>query len=192
LDNFNLNIKTDYNPQPGMVLIAEPFLQDPSFERSVVFVCEHDEQGTFGLIMNKLLEEPLGALVPELDGFNISAYFGGPVEEHTLHILHTLPKQLGGTQLFDNVYLGSDLDSLLKYFTSEKADFSRVKFFIGYSGWGSGQLMDEIDTNAWLVAPTTSEILFSSDNEEFYKKSLEYLGGEYKNYFMLPRDPSLN
>lgn len=192
MKQFKLNITTHYQPEAGRVLIAEPFLEDPNFVRAVIFICEHDEEGTFGLVLNKPIQETLGELVPALQGINLPVYAGGPVEEHTLHVLHSLPNELGGTKIGDKIYFGTDLISLQTYLMGQNFDSTKVKFFVGYSGWSNGQLAEEIKEESWLVAPTTNQVIFSQNTEEFYKESLALLGDEYKYYFMLPTSPNLN
>jgi putative transcriptional regulator len=173
-------------------LIAEPFLEDPSFVRTVVLICENDETGTFGLVLNKKIEETLGDLIPDFEGIDIPVYSGGPVEEHTLHVLHTLPDELGGEKISGGLHFGTQLERLKNYLLTAEIDNNKIKFFVGYSGWETGQLNEELKIESWLVAPTSEKVIFSQSTENFYKESLSLLGEEYKYYFMLPKNPSLN
>ena len=77
------------NPAPGILLIADPFLKDPNFLRTVVFLCDHQEEGSFGFVLNKIYNHTLDELVSSADGLKIPVYFGGPVPVSYTHL--TLP-----------------------------------------------------------------------------------------------------
>ena len=70
---------------PGILLIADPFLKDPNFLRTVVFLCEHKEEGSFGFVLNRQYENSLDELIPELEGHKIPVYYGGPVQLDSIH-----------------------------------------------------------------------------------------------------------
>ena len=84
-----------YNPEPGMLLIAEPFLKDPNFTRSVVLLCEHKPEGSFGLVLNRKTKHTLEDLIPELVGMKNVVNDGGPVQRDTLHFIHQFLGQEG-------------------------------------------------------------------------------------------------
>ena len=81
-------------PAPGILLIADPFLKDPNFLRTVVFLCEHKEEGSFGFVLNRQYVNTLDELIPELEGFKIPVYYGGPVQPDTIHFLHEYPEEI--------------------------------------------------------------------------------------------------
>jgi len=86
-------------PDTGILLIAEPFLKDPNFLRTVVLICRHNaEEGSFGFVINKEYHQPLDELIPDLAGFDWPVYAGGPVQMDTLHYLHQYPKLLPDCQ----------------------------------------------------------------------------------------------
>jgi putative transcriptional regulator len=83
-------------PGPGILLIADPFLKDPNFLRTVVFLCEHREEGSFGFVLNRKFENTLDELVPDVEGFKLPVFYGGPVQMDTIHFLHQYPEDIPG------------------------------------------------------------------------------------------------
>ena len=81
-------------PGPGILLIADPFLKDPNFKRTVVFLCEHQPEGTFGFVLNRLYDYKLNELVSNAGDLVLPVYYGGPVQMDTIHFLHQYPNQI--------------------------------------------------------------------------------------------------
>jgi putative transcriptional regulator len=93
----------------GEILIADPFLKDPNFLRTVVFICEHQDSGSFGFVLNKKFEQDLGELIADLEGNTFPVYYGGPVQLDTVHFLHQRPELIsGGLEVTDGIYWGGD------------------------------------------------------------------------------------
>jgi putative transcriptional regulator len=183
---------TNVKPSAGNILIAEPFLGDPNFERSVILMCEHNDLGSFGLVLNQLSNLKLADMFEEVI-LDIPIYVGGPVEHNTLHFIHSLGNVVANsTHLGNGVYWGGDFDQLKSMINMGKIDISQVRFFIGYSGWGEGQLERELNKNSWIVAETDSEVVFEEDIAQFWRKVMRGLGGEYKVMSNYPIDPRLN
>ncbi|HEX2627588.1 MAG TPA: YqgE/AlgH family protein, partial [Chitinophagaceae bacterium] len=84
------------DPGPGILLIADPFLKDPNFLRTVVFLCEHKEEGSFGFVLNRQYQNTLDELIPELEEHKFPVYYGGPVQQDTIHFLHQYPDEIPG------------------------------------------------------------------------------------------------
>lgn len=181
-------------PASGTLLIAEPFLKDPSFMRSVVLICRHNEdEGTFGFTLNKLLENTLDEIITDMDGFELPVYVGGPVHMDTLHYIHQYPHLLQDAQkITENIWWGGDFDLLKTLIKNNEVDLSKIKFFLGYSGWGAGQLQEEMETKSWLTTIATGKIVFESAKDEIWNASLIQLGGKYKMMINFPTDPQLN
>ncbi|MBM3416495.1 MAG: YqgE/AlgH family protein [Bacteroidetes bacterium] len=180
-------------PAPGILLIADPFLKDPNFLRTVVFLCEHKEEGSFGFVLNRQYENTLDELVPELEGHKLPVYYGGPVQLDTLHFLHQFPDEIpGGQEVLKGVYWGGDFDSLINLIKNEDIDTGKIRFYIGYSGWDSGQLNDEMNEKTWLTVKATRKLVFHTDHREIWKDSLKHLGGDYEMMVNFPIDPLLN
>ena len=181
------------SPEPGILLIADPFLKDPNFMRTVIFLCEHQDEGSFGFVVNKQFEQTLDELMEGFDGQRIPVYYGGPVQMDTIHFLHQYPEKIpGGTQVMKGVYWGGDFNVLADMVKNGEVDFNKVRFFIGYSGWGSGQLSDELKEKSWLTVSATRKLLFHKEPADIWKDSLIHLGGGYEMMINFPIDPQLN
>lgn len=180
-------------PSAGTLLVADPFLKDPHFMRSVVFLCEHRDEGTFGFVLNRRLDITLGQVVPELSGFDLPVFYGGPVQNDTLHFLHCYPDEVSGSvEVTDNVYWGGDFEALTALIREGNIDVSKIRFYLGYSGWGEGQLKTEMDTHSWLTVMARKKLVFHNDHEKIWKDALREMGGDYEQMINYPIDPQLN
>ena len=181
------------DPGPGILLISDPFLKDPNFMRTVVFLCEHQEQGSFGFVLNRKYENTIDELIPELDGYKIPVYDGGPVQRDTIHFLHQYPNDIPGSmEVIKGVYWGGDFEAVVDMIKKNVIESNKIRFYIGYSGWSGGQLDDELKEKSWLTVRGTRKLVFHSKYEEIWKESLRQLGGEYEMMINFPIDPQLN
>ncbi len=181
------------SPAKGTLLIANPFLKDPNFSRTVIFLCEHTEEGSFGFVLNKMFPKPLEELVPDLNVTNFPVYQGGPVQRDALHFLHQYPELIGGgEEVMENVYWGGNFESLLINLKNKDLDKDHLRFFIGYSGWSEGQLNEEMKEESWLTVRATRKLIFDTKPEDVWKNSLKHLGGNYEMMINFPIDPQLN
>jgi putative transcriptional regulator len=181
------------SPAKGTMLIANPFLKDPNFIRTVIFLCEHQDEGTFGFVVNKLFPKTLDELLNDLEDYSSPVYYGGPVQRDTIHFLHQYPDLIdGGQKVFDNTYWGGNFESLVINIKNNNIDFDKIKFFIGYSGWSAGQLETEMEEKTWLTVKATEKLIFHPNPDDIWKDSLKELGGEYEMMINFPIDPQLN
>jgi len=181
------------SPAPGILLIADPFLKDPNFLRTVVILCEHQDQGSFGFVLNKLIEQTLDELISDLEGHELPVYYGGPVQMNTIHFLHQYPDLIPGSQKINNdIYWGGNFETVTALIKSKSIDFNKIKFFVGYSGWGDGQLREELKEKSWLTVSATKYLVFNTQHDDIWKGSLQRLGGEYEMMKNFPIDPQLN
>lgn len=177
----------------GTLLIAEPFLKDPNFMRTVVLLCDHQEEGSFGFVLNKHFKLTLDEIIPEFDGMKIPIFTGGPVQVDSLHFLHSYPELLPGShKIIDGVYWGGDFEMMKDLLIKGELDQKRIRFYVGYSGWGFKQLEDEMKSKSWLTAKAKKNIIFHSTISEIWKDSLGLLGSEYAMMSNYPTDPQLN
>ena len=177
----------------GTLLISDPFLKDPNFLRTVVLVCEHQDTGSFGFILNKLFKSNLGDLLPELSHCRFPVFYGGPVQKDNLFFLHRKPELLiGGEHLMENTYWGGDLEVVIDLLYHNLLTTEDIRFFIGYSGWGEGQLENELDQKSWITSRANDNFLFKRNTDSLWKESLKLLGGEYAQMINYPIDPQLN
>ncbi len=178
---------------PGMLLISDPFLRDPNFTRTVVLLCEHQDEGSFGFVLNKTLNIKLEDLVKEAAGLQLQLYDGGPVQKDTLHFLHQQPILIpGGLEVFDGIYWGGDFDEVLTLLHDGRLDPDDIRFFIGYSGWSQGQLNDELSQKSWITREASRSLVFNKNKDLVWQQALKELGGEYKQMVNYPIDPQLN
>src|ERR1700741_5295233 len=110
-------------PASGILLIADPFLKDPNFLRSVVFMFEHKDEDSFGFVLNRKYQNTLDELIPELEGHQLPVYYGGPVQMDTIHFLHQYPDEIPGSQeVIKGVYWGGDFDTVVELLKNGTAD----------------------------------------------------------------------
>ena len=170
---------TTKKPQKGKLLIAEPaIIGDVSFNRSVVLLANHNEDGSVGLIK----------------GDEMQIYNGGPVEQDNLYFLHKVPDLIPESiEISNGIYWGGDFDTVVELITANKISTDEIRFFLGYSGWDCNQLDSELDANAWIVTDNTydKEIINKCFPELWKEKMLE-LGGEYLLWSNAPENPSNN
>ncbi len=189
LNNINFKIT---EPGQGKLLISEPMLPDPNFSRTVVLLTEHDDNGSVGFVLNRMSNLEVHNLLEDFDLEGIPVYLGGPVGLNQLFFIHTVGDELEGSYpIMKNLYWGGDLDHLKFILNTGLAKQKDVRFFLGYSGWGPGQLDREIEENSWIVAGTTPEQVMS-DSEEFWKEVMKGLGKKFEMMTQFPRDPNLN
>lgn len=180
-------------PMKGRVLIAEPFLQGPYFNRSIVFLTEHSKDGAVGFVLNKSAELYPDEVIEDLFSFQGEMYIGGPVSSNTLHYIHTLGEQVpGSVKVTDTLYWGGDFEVIKNLINAGKADHNSVKFFAGYSGWSPGQLEDEIKENSWIVSTLDDKVIMQEEVDNFWKNTMESLGEIFKMWTNFPENPSSN
>jgi putative transcriptional regulator len=180
-------------PAAGILLISDPFLKDPNFMRTVVFLCEHQDQGSLGFVLNRKYENTLDELIPELEGHKLSLYYGGPVQMDTIHFIHQYPEEIpGGQEVMSGVYWGGDFERVVDMIKNDQLDETKIRFFIGYSGWSDGQLNTEMESKSWLTVQATRPLVFHDNYQEIWKESLRQLGGKYEMMINFPIDPQLN
>lgn len=184
--------------RPGTLLISQPFLGDPNFERSVVLLCRDEPaEGSFGLVLNRLSTLTLGDVLdlPDLAGpvaAGLPLYVGGPVEPNTLHFLHRRADLPGATAVGQDVYWGGDFDVLLGFVGSGAVGAGDVRLYAGYSGWSAGQLAGELEGQSWIRHPASAGKVFTLASDAFWREILREKGGRFKVLANYPVDPRLN
>ncbi|MDO7851817.1 YqgE/AlgH family protein [Hymenobacter convexus] len=184
--------------RPGTLLISQPFLGDPNFERSVVLLCRDEpEDGTFGLVLNRVTNLTLGDVLdlpPELSAVagELPIYLGGPVEPNTLHYLHRRSDLPGAQDLGQEVYWGGDFELLLGLMSTGAVAGDDVRLFAGYSGWSAGQLAGEMQAQSWIRHLASAGKVFTLASDAFWRDILREKGGRFKVLANYPVDPRLN
>lgn len=180
-------------PAAGMLLLAEPFLGDPFFSRSVVLIIEHNEEGSFGLIINKEVPVKPAEAISSLGNYEGKVFVGGPVQPRSIFYLHTLGQRLAGSlPVIDHLYWGGDAMQLNQMIMKGEVKPGEVRFFLGYSGWSPGQLQDELKRDSWLVTKASADFLLNTPPRHLWKALLQRMGGKYAYWINFPTDPLLN
>lgn len=184
---------SDLSPAPGVLLIAPPNLEDPNFRRSVVFLCEHSDEGSFGLILNRPLGVHLSDVIEGVGGTSLPLQQGGPVQSDTLHFLHTFGDAISDAiQVIDGIYWGGNFESLRALVDGSDEASSHVRLYLGYAGWSPEQLEFEIEQGGWILSDLASEAVFDAHPAGLWRTMLRRMGGEYAVWANFPEDPRLN
>lgn len=193
LDNL-LTIKTNnISPGKGKLLISEPFLLDYYFKRSVVLLAEHNEEGSFGIIMNKPLETNFNDVVKDFPEFPAKVYLGGPVKNDSLFFIHTLGDKIeSSTEILNGLYWGGEIEHVREMITLNLIKPEEIRFYIGYSGWAANQLDNELEKNSWVVTRMPASRLLKIKPADLWNKSLQGLGVDYSLWANFPTDPASN
>ncbi|GIV32606.1 MAG: UPF0301 protein [Chitinophagales bacterium] len=190
---LNLKKLSTVKPSKGVLLLAEPFMADPHFRRTVVVLCENQRSGSIGFILNR----PTPLKLPEaIDGilvnFDAPLYYGGPVQTDTLHFVHNVENLDGAIKIIDGLYWGGDFEQLKELINTNAVRPENFRFFVGYSGWDVSQLDNEIAANSWITYPAKAYHVFKSPPETLWKDVLREMGGEFALMVNFPEDPQMN
>jgi putative transcriptional regulator len=183
--------------EPGTLLAAFPDMLDPNFMHTVVLICQHTEQGALGMITNRATQATLKDLLPGhplLGRSSFPVFLGGPVDHSSIQFVHVVPEAIpGGVSIDGRLWHGGDLDALGRYLAEQPGAAARsVRVFLGYSGWGAGQLEGELGTGSWLPAPPAHEAIFGAPGEATWRQVVRSLGRAGEGLERLPPDVSWN
>lgn len=178
----------------GSLLYADPMLTDPYFGRSVILMTSHDEQGSVGFIVNRKLEVTLNDILPEPLPVDFDVYYGGPVSNDTLYFMHTIGNKVpDSVHLGKKIYWGGDFSYISDLIENKLIDVSQLKFFVGYAGWGSGQLDEELRAKSWVVGNESASFIFDEvECSEAWKSKMDTMGDKYSVWANFPQNPSMN
>tara|TARA_B100000929_G_scaffold220355_1_gene176860 strand:- start:258 stop:818 length:561 start_codon:yes stop_codon:yes gene_type:complete len=181
-------------PTKGHLLVAEPsIIGDVSFNRSVVLLADHSENGSVGFILNKILDFTLKDLIPEVKG-NFKVYNGGPVEQDNLYFIHKIPDLIPDSiEIADGIYWGGNFEAVMNLIAQDLIDDKQIKFFLGYSGWDANQLEEELNSRSWVITVNEdNKDLLEKPYNSFWKDKMLELGGEYMLWSNSPENPTYN
>lgn len=175
----------------GQFLIAVPKLLDPNFSGTVILMIQHDDNGALGVVMNRPLEVTVQQACEQILGTGCEAggvlHHGGPCEA-MLGAIHT-EESAGEMEIIPGLYFSitkERVESLLENPIAE------MKFFVGYSGWGAGQLEEEFEAGSWLAFPATAERVFGSPENLWSRLNTEANLSKWVDPERIPDDPSVN
>lgn len=176
----------------GKILISTPDISGDIFSRSVVLIIEHNENGSFGLILNKKNSQMSGKFKNLFD-FPIEVYDGGPVENDKVFFIVKGKKVTEVySEITDEFYLTEDIENIMSAILSNELKIEDIKIFSGYSGWTALQLDDEIQKKLWTVVEIYNLDYTLPNDQTLWKSIMQNLGGEYLLWANSPEDISLN
>lgn len=180
--------------QVGDLLLAEPFMSDINFLRSVILITEKNKDGYVGFVFNKQIENiRLEDVIDHKYSLTSELYLGGPVEKNLLYIIHSYGDLLEGSlKIADDLYFGCDYTQLNELVGIGLIKPEKLRFFLGYSGWNSKQLEEEVNGNNWIITNSRNYNIFTQDSQKLWQDVLIDMGGKYKMIANFPVDPALN
>ena len=192
--------QTAFHSLEGQVLVAESELGDPNFTETVVLIINHDEEGAFGLVINRKSDISLGDAAPnyrESALAGIPLYIGGPVEQEYLFTIHSgLPEDFRSPharQVCPGVVFEPSFAHVERFLIDEaRQSPPELRLFAGYSGWGPGQLEGEMEAHAWITIPAEAALVFNPHPAQGWKAALRKKGGVYWVVAETGYKPSLN
>lgn len=191
--NFPLEIDNQAAPRKGMLLLSEPFLQDEHFSRSVILLCEHNDEGSFGFILNSSIDLNITDLIKDFPESLVKIGIGGPVEKNQLFYIHSHAGIEGSLKVSEGVFMGGDFNALCKAIDSGEITSDAMRFFIGYTGWSENQLQTEINEKTWVVIEKPNSFdVFKTEDELLWKDLISSKGPKYKLMSGFPKNPSDN
>jgi putative transcriptional regulator len=177
----------------GQLLLDSGQLSGSFFQHTVVLICQHDAEGAFGLVLNRITGKNVGEMIvadlPEALK-DCPLYNGGPVQPSALSFLHS-DALLLDANVMPNLSLGHSLDELVELCESFSS-MRKIKMFAGYAGWSPGQLENEMKQKAWLTHPASLELVFDVAPEQLWRDILRRKGGKYRLLAQSPEDLSSN
>jgi len=190
---LDFSFKNTKKPRPGSLLISDPFLDEEYFRRSVVLICEHNNEGTFGFVLNNYLDVDLHEVDKNFPDIQARISVGGPVETQSLFFIHSLGQQIeGSVAISETISFGGEYEQV-QQLLKDPSNKNRIRFFLGYSGWAKDQLKGELEENSWIVATNIStEDILNTQNNKFWEYCLEKQGERFKTISKFPINPQNN
>jgi putative transcriptional regulator len=184
--------KSIIKPKQGIILISEPSLRDFYFRQSIVLLADHNEEGSFGIIINKPIETRLGDILSDFPEFDAPVFLGGPVKTDSLFFIHTKDNIDNSLKIMDGLYWGGDIEMIKGLMDIKMITENDIRFFIGYSGWSPSQLDEEISEKSWVLSHSTADEIICKDPEKQWGNYLKNMGKDYAIWANFPADPAYN
>lgn len=179
-------------PKQGVILISEPTLKDFYFRQSVVLLAEHNDEGTFGVIVNKPIEVRLDEVIKDFSGFDFRVYLGGPVKTDSIFFIHTIPDIESSLRIMDGLFWGGNIDVIRSMMMAGMLNEDQIRFYLGYSGWHPKQLDHEIGEKSWVLSQASVHEVINNHPEKLWSNYLKNMGNDYAIWANFPSDPGLN
>ncbi|MFL5753297.1 MAG: YqgE/AlgH family protein [Bacteroidia bacterium] len=181
------------DPGQGKILIAQPFLNDGYFKRTVILLAEHNEYGSMGFIVNRPMNLKIKDVLPVFPDFKQPLFYGGPVAESQLFFIHKEGERIKDALPIGNgYYWGGDFQDVVELLKENALDSNAIKFFVGYSGWEPQQMETEIQEKAWFINHADYKNIMSEETVDTWANELKKLGTNYAVLANFPEEPGLN
>lgn len=186
---YNQNKKLEI----GSVLVSEPLLQDYFFRRSVVLIIDHNEKGTLGVVVNKPIYIDINEVISDFASKLFPLFSGGPVAIDRVFFLHQLGDEISESEkIAGHVFWSGNEQEIAAYFRNPTFDESKIRAFLGYSGWEPGQLEKEIESGSWAVTDLNTDMIFEIDSSSLWNEVVKCLGEDFQVWLNFPNNPLLN
>ena len=193
MKKLDFSFKNNEPTNKGSILISDPFSDDVYFGRSVVLICEHNIEGTFGFVLNNYIDVDLHQLDDNFPNINARISFGGPVSKENLYYIHSFSDITNTLEIREGLYYGGDFDEITDRIKNAKNPNKEIRFFMGYSGWSVGQLDEEIKNENWITANNIStEDILDTKLDDLWRICLEKQGQRFQLMTKFPRNPMDN
>ncbi len=193
MKKLDFSFKNNEPTNKGSILISDPFSDDVYFGRSVVLICEHNDEGTFGFVLNNYIDVDLHQLDDNFPNINARISFGGPVSKENLYYIHSFSDITNTLEIREGLYYGGDFDEITDRIKNAKNPNKEIRFFVGYSGWSVGQLDEEIKNENWITANNIStENIIDTKLDDLWRICLEKQGQRFQLMTKFPRNPMDN
>jgi putative transcriptional regulator len=174
----------------GTIIISQEFWNDEEFQRSVVLILQHNKKGSIGIFLNKLSNLKVKDALPDLN-IKDDLRYGGPSAINKVGFLHQMADLPNAVKISESVYWGGNINRLQRMLDRKELDEKKVKFFAGFTEWGAGELLREINDNKWWIDHFSMDELLSTEHHLLWSNKLIESGNLYGVLFEVP-DPGLN
>jgi putative transcriptional regulator len=180
-------------PAPGRILLSQPTLIGNFFSQSVIYIAEYNSEGCLGICLNRISPYVMHEILEGTWKNQLMVYSGGPVQTEILSFLHSKGDLIPNShEVADGIFMGGDLEIARELLTAGLISKKEIRFFMGYAGWGEGQLEAEIEEKSWIVLEGLRKYIFTERPQLLWRFLLAGLGKEYALWVNYPRNPDLN
>lgn len=188
---IDIAFKNNLKPTSSCLLLSDPFLDEDFFRRSVILLCEHSSEGSFGFVLNNLLDIDLHEIDQDFPNIKAVISVGGPVETESLFYIHSFGSLVSeSTPINDELSIGGNFEQIKSLLNENEKNRLKIRFFLGYSGWDKLQLAREMNENSWIVATNISnEEILAIPKKDFWQMCIEKQGDRFKTISKFPINP---
>ncbi len=180
--------RADEELAAGVMLVADRALKDPNFQKAIVLIVAYDDHGAVGLVVNRPGEVPVAQLLAGVKAARDrtdTAFSGGPVEpKSVLALLRGTKAPDGAQRITGDMWAIPDQDTVQETLTTTHLGPDKLRFYLGYAGWGPGQLETELDAGAWRVIPAKSDTVFDDAPESLWDRVIRSLDLRLARFFL--------